>query len=84
LSARHTVIAFSRAIQGFTRNPHRVVDLFSCSSPFVVPPVITDHLRDFLAVVVGLDRSPKAVFEFIASALLVQAYRPQSHCWCFA
>lgn len=80
LNARHTATAFSHALQRFVRHPQNAISLFSCLSTQKISLTLADNLNDFFEVAVGLGPSPQMVSEFIASALLVQAYRPQSHC----
>jgi hypothetical protein len=83
LSARHVAGAFSCAIQNFTRNPRKTVDIFLCSFGTVPSPSnVSHHLSDFFTAAAELNPRPESVSDFIASALLVQAYPPQRHCEC--
>jgi hypothetical protein len=81
LSAQHTAAVFSCAVQKFARSPRKAVDIFLCSNNAAASlSNVTDHISDFFAVATKLNPQPEAVFDFIASALLVQAYSPQGHC----
>jgi hypothetical protein len=81
LNARHVEETFSHAIATFTRNPREAIDIFLCSNDNRVSPSHwEDHLSELMAAVVVLRSEPGAVVDFVSSALLVQAYPPDSHC----
>ncbi|KAJ9493556.1 hypothetical protein H2202_010972 [Exophiala xenobiotica] len=74
------VEAFAGAVQQFVRGPRKAVDLFTCLAPPIDP--LTNFnviLQRFFSIATKMGVAPAVVFDFIASAMLVQAYQKQSH-----
>ncbi|KAK5291044.1 hypothetical protein LTR99_010960 [Exophiala xenobiotica] len=79
-SAQHMVQAFAGAVQQFVRGPRKAVDLFTCLAPPIDPLSNFDViLKRFFSIAAKMEVAPAVVFDFIASAMLVQAYHEQSH-----
>ncbi|KAK5189220.1 hypothetical protein LTR72_011476 [Exophiala xenobiotica] len=79
-SAQHMVEAFAGAVQQFVRGPRKAVELFTCLAPPIDPLSNFDViLKRFFSSAAKIGVVPAVVFDFIASAMLVQAYHKQSH-----
>ncbi|KAK5221547.1 hypothetical protein LTR47_010886 [Exophiala xenobiotica] len=79
-SAQHLVEAFAGAVQQFVRGPRKAVDLFACLAPPIDPlSNFNVILQRFYSIAAKMGVAPAVVFDFIASAMLVQAYHKQSH-----
>lgn len=82
-SALHVAEAFSAAVPQFARNPRRAVDMLRCfAQPLISWPAFHTSLNAFFAVAANIESPPPLVFDFIASTMLVHAYRAQTHRGC--
>ena len=82
-SAQHMVEAFAGAVQQFVRGPRKAVDLFTCLAPPIDPlSNFNVILQRFFSIATKMGVAPAVVFDFIASAMLVQAYQKESHRGC--
>lgn len=82
-SGLHVVEAFSAAVPQFARNPRRSVDMLRCfAQPSISWRAFRTSLNAFSAVAANMESRPQLVFDFIASTMLVHAYRAQTHRGC--
>lgn len=82
-SALHVTETFSAAVPQFARCPRRAVDILRCfAQPSISWPAFHTSLSTLLAVAANMELPPQLVFDFIASTMLVHAYRAQTHRGC--